>query len=27
AGNGYCPRKLEPARQALGDAARVWEAI
>ena len=27
AGNGYCPRKLEPAREALGDAALVWEAI
>ena len=27
AGNGYCPRKLEPARDALGDAALVWEAI
>jgi hypothetical protein len=27
AANGYCPRKLEPAREALGDAALVWEAI
>ena len=27
AGNGYCPRKLEPAQQVLGDAALVWEAI
>lgn len=27
AGNGYCRRKLEPALQALGDAARVWEAV
>jgi len=27
AGNSYCPRKLEPAREALGDAALVWEAI
>lgn len=25
--NGYCPRKIEPARAALGDAALVWEAI
>ncbi len=27
AGNGYCPRKLEPAREALGDAALVWKTI
>jgi hypothetical protein len=27
AANGYCPRKSEPARLALGDAALVWEAI
>jgi len=27
AANGYCPRKSEPARVALGDAALVWEAI
>ena len=27
AGKGYCKRKLEPARQALGTAALVWEAI
>ena len=27
ASNGYCPRKLEPAREVLGDAALVWEAI
>lgn len=25
--NGYCPRKIEPARATLGDAALVWEAI
>ncbi|TXN27670.1 PD-(D/E)XK nuclease family protein [Methylobacterium sp. WL19] len=25
--NGYCPRKLDPVREALGDAALVWEAI
>jgi hypothetical protein len=25
--NGYCPRKIEPARETLGDAALVWEAI
>jgi len=25
--NGYCPRKVEPARATLGDAALVWEAI
>lgn len=25
--NGYCLRKIEPAREALGDAALVWEAI
>lgn len=25
--NGYCPRKIEPARATLGDAARVWEAM
>ena len=25
--NGYCPRKLDTAREALGDAALVWEAI
>lgn len=24
--NGYCPRKIEPARETLGDAALVWEA-
>lgn len=27
AANGYCPRKLEPARELLGDAALVWEVI
>ncbi|WP_373929186.1 PD-(D/E)XK nuclease family protein [Sphingomonas aerolata] len=27
AGNGYCPRKLELAREVLGDAALVWEVI
>lgn len=27
AGNGYCPRKLESAREVLGDAALVWEVI
>jgi PD-(D/E)XK nuclease superfamily len=27
AANGYCPRKIGPARAALGDAALVWEAI
>lgn len=27
AGNGYCPRKIELARETLGDAALVWEAI
>ena len=26
AGNGYCPRKIELAREALGEAALVWEA-
>ena len=25
--NGYCPRKIEPVRAMLGDAALVWEAI
>jgi hypothetical protein len=25
--NGYCPRKVEPARGTLGDAALVWEAL
>ena len=25
--NGYCPRKIEPARAILDDAALVWEAI
>lgn len=27
AGNGYCPRKLGPAREVLGAAALVWETI